>query len=349
MTDPTSDLVVALGLVEPAGELLPVSIYEAARKAAEFVLQADPPNTLRTWRAHWSAWIAYCQARGLPPVPIDPRELIVHLTQRSLLGAAPNTIRGALTALSVLDQRARMREGEHEPEPVRGAFIVRKWLKGWGKKNPRRPMRQAPSITTAQLDLVLQRAQERPPGVSAPAHVAMYARDRCMMLLGITGAFRISELVALDVADVRQQERGIAVLVRASKTDQAGEGREVGIMPQGRSLRCPIDAWHLWLGVRGNWSGPAFVPIERDGSTRRERISDSAARRLIQRRAKAAGLELVTSHSLRATFATIATEKGKAPAHIANQGRWSSLDTVRGYIRQGELFHDNPTAGLLDD
>jgi hypothetical protein len=43
-------------------------------------------------------------------------------------------------------------------------------------------------------------------------------------LLGFAGAFRRSELVALDVADIEETETGLLVTIRSSKTDQEGQG-----------------------------------------------------------------------------------------------------------------------------
>jgi site-specific recombinase XerC len=63
--------------------------------------------------------------------------------------------------------------------------------------------------------------------------VAVGIRDRALLLLGFSGAFRRSELVATDVADVQVTREGLVVTVRRSKTDQEGAGEKVGI-PRGR-------------------------------------------------------------------------------------------------------------------
>ncbi len=49
-------------------------------------------------------------------------------------------------------------------------------------------------------------------------------RDRALLLVGFAGAFRRSELVSLDVADVAFAADGLIVQLRRSKTDQEGEG-----------------------------------------------------------------------------------------------------------------------------
>jgi len=53
-------------------------------------------------------------------------------------------------------------------------------------------------------------------------------RDRALLLVGFAGAFRRSELVSLDLADVTFNVDGLVVQLRRSKTDQEGQGRKVG-------------------------------------------------------------------------------------------------------------------------
>jgi integrase len=48
--------------------------------------------------------------------------------------------------------------------------------------------------------------------------------DRALLLIGFAGAFRRSELVALDVEDVEEVPEGLRVTIRRSKTDQEGQG-----------------------------------------------------------------------------------------------------------------------------
>jgi integrase len=54
-------------------------------------------------------------------------------------------------------------------------------------------------------------------------------RDRALLLLGFAGAFRRSELVALDVADVSFTADGLIVRLPRSKTNQEGQGATQGI------------------------------------------------------------------------------------------------------------------------
>ncbi len=67
------------------------------------------------------------------------------------------------------------------------------------------------------------------------------ARDRALLLLGLDGGYRMSELASLNAEDVGLADKGAVVLLRKSKTDQAGEGFHKGI-PQGDYLEtCPAN------------------------------------------------------------------------------------------------------------
>jgi integrase len=56
-----------------------------------------------------------------------------------------------------------------------------------------------------------------------------------LLLVGFAGAFRRSELVSLDVADIEFNADGLVVQLRRSKTDQEGEGRRVGLPRSART------------------------------------------------------------------------------------------------------------------
>jgi integrase len=72
-------------------------------------------------------------------------------------------------------------------------------------------------------------------------------RNRAIILLGFAGAFRRSELVALNVEDLEESPEGMLVTLRRSKTDQEGLGRRVAI-PRGE-IACPVAALRAWLGI----------------------------------------------------------------------------------------------------
>jgi integrase len=64
-------------------------------------------------------------------------------------------------------------------------------------------------------------------------------RDRALLLLGFGGAFRRSELAALNVDDLEFTDDGLRVTIRRSKTDQEGRRGRDDRHHQGRSPFAP--------------------------------------------------------------------------------------------------------------
>lgn len=52
-------------------------------------------------------------------------------------------------------------------------------------------------------------------------------------------------------------------------------------------------------------------------------------------------------HSLRAGFLTSAAKRGASIFKMMDSSRHRSVDTLRGYIREADLFKDHTGAGLL--
>jgi hypothetical protein len=52
-------------------------------------------------------------------------------------------------------------------------------------------------------------------------------------------------------------------------------------------------------------------------------------------------------HSLRAGFLTSAAKRGASIFKMMDVSRHKSVDTLRGYVRDAELFQDHAGAGLL--
>jgi hypothetical protein len=65
---------------------------------------------------------------------------------------------------------------------------------------------------------------------------------RALLALGFAGAFRRSELCALEVANLTETPDGLRVLIRHSKTDQEGQGHEVAISHGYRPARASLQA-----------------------------------------------------------------------------------------------------------
>jgi integrase len=108
-------------------------------------------------------------------------------------------------------------------------------------------------------------------------------RDRALLCLGFAGAFRRSELCALQVEDLTEVPDGLHILIRRSKGDQEGTGQEVAI-PRGYRLR-PVEAVQIWTEAAGITSGPVFRAVTGGGRVSCEALADDSAARIVKREA----------------------------------------------------------------
>ncbi len=78
-----------------------------------------------------------------------------------------------------------------------------------------------------------------------------------------SAAFRRSELVALQAADLAFEPDGLLVQIRRSKTDPDGQGQEIAIT-QDTKLH-PVRAVPAWMQVARIADGKLFRSIDRHG------------------------------------------------------------------------------------
>jgi hypothetical protein len=67
-------------------------------------------------------------------------------------------------------------------------------------------------------------------------------RDRAVLVLGFAGAFRRSELVALELGDVAFVPAELEVTMRRSKTDPESAGRRIGTPHGSFPATCPVGS-----------------------------------------------------------------------------------------------------------
>ena len=231
---------------------------------------------------------------------------------------------------------AQLHQAAGEQDPTKAAAVKLTWqgirrAKGVAQKG------RAPAVT----DTIRRMVAELPEGI-------LGQRDWALLLLGFAGAFRRSELVALDREDVTFSREGAVVTVRRSKTDQEGAGQRKGIPYGSRPETCPVRALQDWIETAGITTGPLFRPLNRHGQVLPGRLSDKGVARVVKRYAEAAGMDPshYAGHSLRAGLATSAAAAGISERAIMAQTGHRSERMVRRYIRDGSLFRENAAAGV---
>src|SRR6516225_6764582 len=140
----------------------------------------------------------------------------------SLRPASPGTVSSRLSLPSHLDCRGA---GSFASEGYLKAPSRWEWklghdlVRGIRRSIGAAPKRKAPAVAEIMRDM----ARTVPAGLKG-------LRDRALLLLGFGGAFRRSELVALDVADIEFTDDGLRVTIRRSKTDQEGHGATIAVI-----------------------------------------------------------------------------------------------------------------------
>jgi site-specific recombinase XerD len=311
---------------ERDGAIAPPPSLELAR---EYARLSKAENTLRGYRADWRDFCGWCASHVLCPLPASADTVAAYIAECTG-HLKVGSIQRRLNAIAEAHKAMGLESPTHNP-------VVLNTLKGI-----RRTLGTAPVQKTAAL------TDDVKAMVAATDSGIIGVRDRAIVLLGFAGAFRRSELVALDVADCVFGREGLTVMLRRSKTDQDGAGRKIGI-PYGASPdTCPIRCLQDWLGQGTVSEGPLFRSINRHGKVQPRRLSGTDIARIVKKLAERAGLDPAkyAGHSLRAGHATSAAIAGASERSIMNQTGHRSVQMVRRYIRDANLFREN-SAGKL--
>ncbi len=300
------------------------SLAQSAERARGYAEQASASSTKRAYSHDWRHFTTWADARGLASLPAEPATVAMYISDLAELYTV-STITRRLAAISQAHQLSGL------PSPTKDARVS-KVLKGIKHKLHTAQRGKAPATIEALRAMV----EHLPAGI-------LGQRDRSLLLLGFAGAFRRSELVSLDTADIQITKQGAKILLRRSKTDQEGAGATKGIPFGLYPDTCPVRSLQAWLAAANIASGPIFRPIDRHGNVRPSRLTSDAVARIVKRAAGAAGLQAgeFAGHSLRAGLATSAAAAGVSERSIMKQTGHKSVQMVRRYIRDGDLFRDN--------
>lgn len=300
---------------------------QLAQRYQHFLAAATSDNTRRTYRSairHFQAWGG--------ALPCDEATVIRYLlTFAEALN--PRTLSLRLTALS----QWHCYQGFSDPVAT---ATVRKTLRGIERVHGR-PRQKAKALLLEDLDRIVAH-------LSAAAGLAAL-RDSALLQVGYFGAFRRSELVALEVRYLHWEREGLRITLPRSKTDQEGQGLDKAI-PYGDSICCPAKALRSWLDAAQIEQGPLFRRISRWGVVGDTALNVGGVNAILTARAKEADLPHtpeMSSHSLRRGLATSAHRAGAGFLEIKRQGGWRHDGTVQGYIEEAGAFEENAAGSLL--
>jgi site-specific recombinase XerD len=328
---------------------------EAEERIRGYIAGARSENTRRAYAADWATFETWCAAEGFPSLPASPGAVCRFLDHLVAEGYSDrsgkrrsysvSTLSRFMASISVAHGRAGFGLAEN---PVKHPAVQECWegvRRAVGSAQRRKSAATTPIVRAMVAGLPDPVAPL--PGAADRSQLAGL-RDRALVLVGFAGAFRRSELAALAVEDLEDVDEGVDVLIRRSKTDQAGEGEMVLIVYAPAAKDCPVRALRAWLAASGITQGPIFRKIDRNGAVGARALSGQAVADVVKARAKAAGRDPAkfAGHSLRRGHVTSARKGGAAQRKIRAQTGHRSDRMLDIYTEDASRSEGNSSAAI---
>ena len=187
-------------------------------------------------------------------------------------------------------------------------------IRGEGKGRGRR---QVDGLTWYEVERVCAAAES--------SDTAAGLRDAAMISLMSDCLLRISEAVAVNVEDVKDE----GLQVRGKNADEEQRGEVLYICESTRRL---IERYRRRAGIA---AGALFRRIRFQNHVTDDRLGVKGAREAIQRRAAEAGVEgSISGHSLRIGSAVSLADAGATMKEVQRAGRWQDPTMPARYVRE---------------
>ena len=280
-------------------------------------------NTLRAYKADFNDFSAFCRKNGLSSMPTEPKILSIYLTHLAS-NSKFSTLKRRIASISVIHKmKGHYLDTKHP--------IIMENLHGIKRVHGTNQKAKKP-ILISNLKSIINKIDE----LNQPKKKKL--RDKALILVGFSGGFRRSELVNIDYDDLEFVTEGVKIFIKRSKTDQSGEGMIKAIPYFDNKLFCPVTKLKDWINYSEIKSGKVFE------------ISDKSVALIIKKYALKAGLDdkKYAGHSLRSGFATTTAEYGASERNIMAMTGHKSVDMVRRYIKEADLFKNNALNKITD-
>ena len=293
----------------------PVSVDQQRRVAA--AVAALAPNTRKAYGSAWSGWERWAADHGRQAIPAVAADVTDYLEARHSGGASPATVRTARAAVAKVHQVSGL------ADPTADG-LCRDVLRAIGRDGRDRGRGQVAGIGWAHAEAAAS--------LSANGGGSLKGlRDAAIIRVMSDTLARISEVAALRCADVEPDATGGGtVLIRASKSDQQGEGSTRYVGP------ATLGAVNRYLEAAGHSAGPLFRQVRRGGHASAAPLGADSIRAIVRRRAGAVdGIAgRIGGHSLRGGSARELAADGASVAELQQAGGWKSPTTPGVYIRR---------------
>ena len=318
-------------------------LAELARAVEDDLARPDlAASTERAYAHDWADFATFCQRHSLEALPAAPQTLALYLKSlETKKSQSPAGLRQGTQGLSVSTLRRRLAAiaSKHAIEKLETPTdhpLVKKLLRRYSRARGTAEKKKD-ALTIERLPAILIAMPDDLPAL----------RDRALLLLGYAGAFRRSELVALDVADLRFSNAGLYVWIAAAKNDPRKKGRELYVPRLSGTGLCAVTALERWLEVVGATEA-VFRTIDLRGRLTPNRLDPGDVARILRRRCAAAGVVGdFAGHSLRRGFITNAAKKKIPIESIRRVTGQRSNGVVLAYVAAATIDDDPPLLEIV--
>ena len=232
--------------------------YALPDETSALIREAVPENTALAYRSRWRSFEAWCRDAGRVALPATAQTVAAYLTHLAVdRGLKATTADAHLTAIRAVHRGA----GAALPDGLAARKVVVATQRREAARDGRYGPRKAVPVMAADLPAIV---------AACDPETAAGLRDRAVILLGFALLARRAELAALSVSDVEHVPgEGLAMTIRASKTDQSARGVVRRIHYASAEALCPVRAvlaWLEYLAAHGITTGPLFTRIDRWGN-----------------------------------------------------------------------------------
>lgn len=294
------------------------------QQATNYIKQSKSSNTWKAYKSDWQHFLIWCKDHQQISLPATPETIVLYITDIAST-MKTSTIQRRLASI------AQHHQGNGLSDSTKTALVKETW-KGLRRAKGTAQTQKSP-VLVEQLKQILFQLPNNAKGL----------RDRALLLIGLCGGFRRSELVSLDCQDVKFVREGMVITLRKSKTDQEQQGRDIGLPYSRNKFLCPIHSLKDWLKLSNIKSGAIFRTINRHQQVLETRLTSQSIALIVKQYVSHLGLDsnVFSGHSLRAGLVTSLALAGLSESAIMRQSGHKSSAVLRKYIRHSELFKDN--------
>ena len=287
-------------------------------------------NTIRAYKSDFSDFELFCVQNGFKQLPSEPKIISLYLTYLSNKDVKMSTLKRRLVSIGVIHKLKGYYLDTKHPSIIENIMGIK---------------RRKGSIQKGKKPLLINVLKKIINVIDKDNHEEiMRLRDRTIILIGFSGGFRRNEIVSLDFDDLDFVSEGLKINLKRSKTDQFGEGLVKALPYFENSKYCPVLSLKKWIEISNIKSGPLFRRFTKGIKLSNNRLTDQTVALIIKKYLKFAGIENenYSGHSLRSGFATSAAESGAEERNIMAMTGHKSPEMVRRYIKEANLFKNNP-------